>query len=88
VRRELRDHRLIEAYVPSGAPLTVVKAARSVDGRPALGWVGLGPVEILRSGGDHYSMLTDPAAVAGLAMLLARWLVTNGEPNVKPRWAA
>jgi thioesterase domain-containing protein len=87
VRRERRDHRLTAAYVASGQPLTVVKAVRSMDARPALGWDAFGPVEVLASGGDHYSMLTDPAAAAGLAMLLARWLVRD-EPTVKPRRAA
>jgi hypothetical protein len=39
-----------------------------------LGWDRFGPVECLGSGGDHYSMLTDDAAAAHLAMLLRRWL--------------
>jgi thioesterase domain-containing protein len=73
--RVLRDHRLTAAYAPSGTPLTVVKAANSlVPDSPALGWDRFGPVERLGSGGDHYSMLTDGAAAAHLAMLLRRWL--------------
>ncbi|HWK27224.1 MAG TPA: hypothetical protein VNS09_11710 [Solirubrobacter sp.] len=74
-RRVLRDHRLTQTHAPSGAPLTVVKAARSLAPEaPALGWDRFGPVERLGSGGDHYSMLTDGAAVAHLALLLRRWL--------------
>jgi thioesterase domain-containing protein len=73
--RVLRDHRLIAGSTPTGAPLTVVKAANSLAPEsPALGWDRFGPVERLGSGGDHYSMLTDPAAAAHLAMLLRRWL--------------
>jgi thioesterase domain-containing protein len=73
--RILRDHRLTAGYAPSGTPLTVVTAARSlVPDSTALGWDRFGPVERLGSGGDHYSMLTDPAAAAHLAMLLRRWL--------------
>lgn len=73
--RVLRDHRLTATHTPSGTPLTVVKAADSLlpDG-PALGWDRFGPVERLGSAGDHYSMLTDRAATAHLAMLLTRWL--------------
>ena len=73
--RVLRDHRLVAGYEPSGAPLTVVKAADSIaPDSPALGWDRFAPVELLASGGDHYSMLTDPASAAHLAMLLRRWL--------------
>jgi thioesterase domain-containing protein len=73
--RVLRDHRLTAGYAPSGMPLTVVKAANSLlPESPALGWDRFGPVERLGSGGDHYSMLTDFAAAAHLAMLLRRWL--------------
>jgi hypothetical protein len=73
--RVVRDHRLTAGYAPSGTPLTVVKAAHSlVPGSRALGWERFGPVEVLGSGGDHYSMLTDGAAAAHLAMLLRRWL--------------
>jgi thioesterase domain-containing protein len=74
--RVLRDHRLIAGATPAGAPLTIVKAANSLAPEsPALGWDRFGPVERLGSGGDHYSMLTDSAAAAHLAMLLRRWLV-------------
>jgi thioesterase domain-containing protein len=73
--RVLRDHRLVTAYEPSGAPLTVVKASRSIAPEsPRLGWDRFAPVELLASGGDHYTMLTDPASAAHLAMLLRRWL--------------
>jgi thioesterase domain-containing protein len=73
--RVLRDHRLTSGYAPSGAPLTVVKAAGSLAPESAaLGWDRFGPVERLGSGGDHYSMLTDSAAATHLAMLLRRWL--------------
>ena len=73
--RVLRDHRLTAGYEPSGAPLTVVKAAHSLaPDSPALGWDRYATVELLASGGDHYSMLTDPASAAHLAMLLRRWL--------------
>lgn len=75
VARTLRDHRLIAGSTPSGAPVTVVKAARSIaPGSRALGWDRYAPVELLASGGDHYSMLTEPAPAAYLAMLLRRWL--------------
>ena len=74
--RVLRDHRLIAGHTPSGTPLTVVKAAASLlPESAALGWDRFGPVERLGSGGDHYSMLTDPSAAAHLAMLLRRWLM-------------
>ena len=33
----------------------------------ALGWDRFGPVEVLASGGDHYTMLTDPSAAPHLA---------------------
>jgi thioesterase domain-containing protein len=73
--RALRDHRLTAAYKPSGTPLTVVKAASSLlPESPALGWDRFGPVERLGSGGDHFTMLTDGAAAAHLALLLRRWL--------------
>jgi hypothetical protein len=73
--RILRDHRLVTGYRPSGAPLTVVKATDSIaPTSPALGWDRHAPVELLASGGDHYTMLTDPASAAHLAMLLRRWI--------------
>jgi thioesterase domain-containing protein len=73
--RVLRDHGLVAGYEPSGAPLTVVKATESIaPASPALGWDRFADVELLASGGDHYTMLTDPASAAHLAMLLRRWL--------------
>ena len=58
-------------------PVTVVKAARSIapDSR-ALGWERIGNFELLASGGDHYTMLTEPAPTVHLALLLRRWLTT------------
>jgi thioesterase domain-containing protein len=74
-RRLLRDHRLAAGHAPAGEPLTVVKAVASLlPASPALGWDRFGPVELLVSGGDHYSMLTEPAPAVHLAMLLQRWL--------------
>jgi thioesterase domain-containing protein len=73
--RVLSDFRLVAGASPAGTPLTVVKAANSLAPESAaLGWDRFGPVERLGSGGDHYSMLTDSAAAAHLAMLLRRWL--------------
>lgn len=73
--RVLRDHRLVAGYAPTGEALTVVKASDSLaPDSPALGWDRFAPVELLASGGDHYSMLTDPASAVQLAMLLRRWL--------------
>jgi hypothetical protein len=70
-----RDHALTRDYTPSGQPLTVVKAAASIGpDSPALGWERFGHVELLASGGDHYSMLTDAAPAVHLALLLRRWL--------------
>ncbi len=76
--RVLRDHRLVAGYEPSGTPLTVVKATASIaPASLALGWDRFAPVELLASGGDHYTMLTDPASAAHLAMLLRRWLTPS-----------
>jgi len=70
-----RDHALTEAHAPPGRPLTVVKAARSLaPWSPALGWDAFAPAEVLASAGDHFTMLTEPSAVAHLAILLRRWL--------------
>ena len=66
-RAARRDHRLTQTYIPIDLPLTVVRAAQG--GGQDLGW----DAETLVSSGDHYSMLTDPAAVSHLAMLLRRW---------------
>jgi len=76
-RDRLRDFRLIRTYEPTGIPVTVVQAARSLmPDSHALGWDQVSPVEILASGGDHYTMLTEPAPVVHLALLLSRWLGT------------
>jgi thioesterase domain-containing protein len=74
-RRIRRDHRLTARHTPAGLPLTVVKAGGSLAPESrALGWECFGPVELLAGGGDHYSMLTEPAAATQLALLLQRWL--------------
>ena len=74
-RRMRRDHRLAARHTPSGLPLTLVKAAGSLAPEArALGWDRFGPVEVLASAGDHYTMLTDPSAAPHLAVLLQRWL--------------
>jgi pimeloyl-ACP methyl ester carboxylesterase len=76
-RDRLRDFRLIRTYEPTGVPVTVVKPAGSLlPEKHALGWELCGPVELLASGGDHYTMLTEPAPVVNLALLLSRWLGT------------
>jgi len=80
-RDRLRDFRLIRTFEPVGVPVTVVKAARSVlPDAHALGWERLGPFELLASGGDHYTMLTEPAPVVHLALLLQRWLGAPAMP--------
>ncbi|MFL5520272.1 MAG: hypothetical protein ACJ8B6_05010 [Gemmatimonadales bacterium] len=77
-RDRLRDYRLIRTYVPTGEPVTVVKAARSLlPDRHALGWDRFGTVELLASGGDHFTMLTEPAPAVHLALLLQRWLTRS-----------
>jgi pimeloyl-ACP methyl ester carboxylesterase len=74
-RDRLRDFRLIRTYEPTGIPVTVVKANRSlVPHIPALNWDQRGPTEVLASGGDHFTMLTEPAPQVHLALLLTRWL--------------
>jgi pimeloyl-ACP methyl ester carboxylesterase len=74
-RGQLRDYRLTRTYEATGIPVTVVKAARSIaPDSEALEWDQCGPVELLASGGDHYTMLTDPAPSVHLALLLQRWL--------------
>jgi thioesterase domain-containing protein len=75
-RARRRDRALAAAHTPPDRPLTLVQAARGLGGptRLALGWEGLPGLEVLVSAGDHYSMLTEPAAVAHLAALLRRWL--------------
>jgi thioesterase domain-containing protein len=71
-RGRRRDRALAAAHTPPERPLTLVRAARGPAG--ALGWEGHPGLERLVSCGDHYSMLTEPAAVAHLAALLRRWL--------------
>lgn len=72
VRGRRRDRALAAAHTPPERPLTLVRAARGPAG--ALGWEGHADLEVLVSAGDHYSMLTEPSAVAHLAALLHRWL--------------
>jgi thioesterase domain-containing protein len=71
-RARRRDRELAAAHVAPDRPLTLVRAARGPAG--ALGWEGHPGLELLASAGDHYSMLTEPAAVAHLAALLRRWV--------------
>jgi thioesterase domain-containing protein len=71
-RARRRDRALAAAHVLPERPLTLVRAARGPAG--ALGWDGHPGLELLASAGDHYTMLTEPAAVAHLAALLRRWL--------------
>jgi hypothetical protein len=70
-RGRRRDRALAAAHVAPDRPLTLVRAAQGPAGM--LGWEDAPDVERLVSSGDHYSMLTDPAAVAHLAALLRRW---------------
>jgi thioesterase domain-containing protein len=72
-RGRRRDRALAAAHVAPDHPLTVVRAARGPAG--ALGWDGHPGLELLASAGDHYTMLTEPTAVAHLAALLRRWLM-------------
>jgi hypothetical protein len=72
-RARRRDHALAAAHVPPDRPLTLVRAARGPAG--ALGWEDHPGLELLASAGDHYTMLTEPCAVAHLAALLRRWLL-------------
>jgi hypothetical protein len=72
-RGRRRDRALAAAHVVPAHPLTVVRAARGPAG--ALGWDGHPGLELLASAGDHYTMLTEPTAVAHLAALLRRWLI-------------
>jgi thioesterase domain-containing protein len=70
-----RTHALSSAAVAGARPLTLVKAADSLlPESPALGWDAHAPVELLASAGNHYTMVTDPCAVAHLAALLRRWI--------------
>jgi thioesterase domain-containing protein len=72
VRARRRDRALAAAHVAPERPLTLVRAAREPAG--ALGWDGHPGLELLASAGDHYSMLSEPCAVAHLAALLRRWV--------------
>jgi thioesterase domain-containing protein len=69
-RGRRRDRALAAAHTAPERPLTLVRAARG----QALGWEGHPGLEVLVSAGHHYSMLTEPSAVAHLAALLHRWL--------------
>jgi hypothetical protein len=70
-RARRRDRALAAAHVARERPLTLVRAVQGPAGM--LGWEDAEDVERLASSGNHYTMLTDPAAVAHLAMLLGRW---------------
>jgi hypothetical protein len=72
-RARRRDRALAAAHVVPDRPLTVVRATRGPAA--ALGWDGHPGLELLASAGDHYTMLTEPTAVAHLAALLRRWLM-------------
>ncbi len=83
-RGRRRDRALAAGHTAPDRPLTLVRAARGLGGAPtriptplalgALGWEDHPGLELLVSAGHHYSMLTEPAAVAHLAALLRRWL--------------
>ncbi|GJF29243.1 hypothetical protein KNE206_19430 [Kitasatospora sp. NE20-6] len=71
----LRNNRLTAPYTPrpAGVPLVLVTADRSlVPGDPTLGWGPLAPhgLELRRSPGDHYTMLSRPDAAAVIADLV------------------
>ncbi len=72
-RAHRRDRELAVDHVARDVPLTLVRAARGPAG--ALGWDGHPGLELLASAGDHYTMLTEPTAVAHLAALLRRWVM-------------
>ena len=59
---------------PQDLPLALCDARSLLPDSPALGWDRFNAVEVLASGGDHYTMLTDPAPQVHLALLLQRWL--------------
>jgi thioesterase domain-containing protein len=71
----LRNNRLTAPYrpVPASVPLVLVTAERGLlpDDR-TLGWEPLAPhgLEVHRSPGDHYTMLTRPDAAAVIARLV------------------
>lgn len=71
----LRNNRLTAPYrpVPSGVPLVLVTAERSlIPGDRTLGWGPLAPLglEVHQSPGDHYTMLIRPDAAAMIARLV------------------
>ncbi|MEV4611689.1 alpha/beta fold hydrolase [Kitasatospora sp. NPDC049258] len=71
----LRNNRLTAPYrpVPAGLPLVLVTAERSlIPDDPTLGWGPLAPhgLEVHRSPGDHYTMLTRPDAAELIARLV------------------
>jgi len=77
-RARLFDYRVTAPHTPAGVPLTVVKAARSIlPESPMLGWDKTNDVELLASGGDHYTMLTAPDHTVQLPLLLSRWLTPS-----------
>lgn len=70
-----RGGRIAEGYRPRRLPtrLTVVKPEGSLfPGGSSLGWLSVAgrALRVVPCPGDHYSLLTDPAAVAGLAAIL------------------
>ncbi|GAA1069296.1 MULTISPECIES: alpha/beta fold hydrolase [Kitasatospora] len=71
----LRNNRLTAPYTarPSSVPLVLVTAERSLlPGDRTLGWGPLAPhgLEVHRSPGDHYTMLSRPDAAAVIARLV------------------
>ncbi|MDA0181319.1 thioesterase domain-containing protein [Solirubrobacter phytolaccae] len=69
-RARAYGYRLISRHEPAGVPVTVVQPVDSLY--EDLGWDAR--IELLAAGGDHYTMLTDPANMVNLALLLTRWL--------------
>ncbi|WP_371497623.1 alpha/beta fold hydrolase [Kitasatospora sp. NBC_00374] len=79
----LRNNRLTAPYrpVPAEVPLVLVTAERSlIPGDPTLGWTPLATrgLEVHRSPGDHYTMLTRPDAAALIARLVRPVPVPTG----------
>ncbi|MEU9129200.1 alpha/beta fold hydrolase [Kitasatospora sp. NPDC048540] len=71
----LRNNRLTAPYRPrpTEVPLVLVAAERSlIPDDPTLGWTPLAPygLEVHRSPGDHYTMLTRPDAAELIARLV------------------
>lgn len=69
-RTQQFNYRLTARHEPAGVPVTVVQPTDSLYGD--LGWDMR--VELLAAGGNHFTMLTDPAHMVSLALLLTRWL--------------